>query len=262
MRRLVVRTVSVPTRKGQIVRGEVPCSGALMRVSTSGGSPELVAWGFRNPFGLAFSPDGRLFVTDNSYDDRGSRPVWGAGDLLWEVRPGTWYGWPDFHGELPLADERFGPPALGDVPKPLLASPPDIPPSPAAVLPVHSSSTGFDFSRSERFGYRGEAFIAQFGDQATGTGKLLAPVGFKVVRVDVTRGVSRDFAVNRGKGNGPASLVGSGGLERPIAARFDRSGEALYVVDFGVMLQKGKETIPVEKTGVLWRISRKGGAGS
>src|SRR3712207_7718684 len=54
---------------------------------------------FRSPFGLAFTPDGHLFVTDNSYDERGSRQVFGTGDLLWAVTPGTWYGWPDFRSE-------------------------------------------------------------------------------------------------------------------------------------------------------------------
>lgn len=249
------------TEKGQVVRGEVPCSGAVMRVRPEGGDVELVAWGFRNPFGLAFSPDGTLFVTDNSYDDRGSRPVWGTGDLLWEVQPGAWYGWPDFHGDHSLADKRFESPAFGKTPEPLLAGHPNTPPKPAAVLPVHSSSNGFDFSRSDAFGHVGEAFIAQFGDEATATGKILAPVGYKVVRVDVKRGVSRDFAVNRGKGNGPASLLRGGGLERPVAARFDPSGEFLYVVDFGVMLHRGKGAVPMEKTGVLWRISRKSAPG-
>ena len=47
---------------------------------------ELVAWGFRNPFGLAVAPDGRLFVTDNGLVVRGSRPVWGSPDVLWEIK--------------------------------------------------------------------------------------------------------------------------------------------------------------------------------
>jgi glucose/arabinose dehydrogenase len=68
-----------------VIPGRVPCNGAILRVKPDGGHPELVAWGFRNPFGIAFSPAGGLYVTDNGYDDRGSRPVWGAGDLLWAV---------------------------------------------------------------------------------------------------------------------------------------------------------------------------------
>ncbi|HYG66563.1 MAG TPA: hypothetical protein VD838_02855, partial [Anaeromyxobacteraceae bacterium] len=133
------------------------------------------------------------------------------------------------------------------------------PPPPSALLGVNSSSNGLDFSRSERFGFAGEAFVAQFGDLTPSTGKVVAPVGFKVVRVDPATGVIRDFAANRGETNGPASRLGHGGLERPVAVRFDPSGDALYVVDFGVMTVGEKGPEPRAETGVLWRIVREGG---
>jgi glucose/arabinose dehydrogenase len=244
------------TRPRTIVRGAVPCNGAIMRVRPSGGAVELVAWGFRNPFALAFAPDGRLYATDNAYDDRGSRPVHGAGDLLWAVERGRWHGWPDFHGRRRLDDgDHYKPPGRKR-PPPLLATYPNRPPAPAAILGVHSSSNGFDFSRTRRFGWRGQAFVAQFGDQAPVVGKVLGPVGFKVVRVDVVTGVVDDFAVNPGPTNGPASALGSGGLERPIAARFDPAGDALYVVDFGVLTMSSAGSTPHAGTGVLWRITR------
>jgi glucose/arabinose dehydrogenase len=244
------------TQRGQVIRGEVPCSGAVMRISPNGGRPEVVAWGFRNPFGLAFNREGNLFVTDNMYDERGSRPVYGAGDLMWRVTPGTWYGWPDFHAQRRLNEgDRYKAPGK-DMPQLLLQTLPNTPPDPVAVLGVHSSSNGFDFSRNSSFGYEGQAFVAQFGDQAPNTGKVLHPVGFKVVRVDPENGVIEDFAANRGKTNGPASWMESGGLERPIAARFDPNGSALYVVDFGVLLEAEKMHMPQKGTGVLWRITR------
>jgi glucose/arabinose dehydrogenase len=244
------------TEKLQVIPGKLPCNGAVMRVPSEGGQPELVAWGFRNPFGLAFSPDGRLFATENQYDVRGSRPVFGSGDLMWEVKMGGWYGWPDFHGAAVLyGGERYKPPRR-DVPRRLLEIYPGRPPRPAAVFPVHSSSNGFDFSRNPVFGYVGQAFVAQLGDEVPDTGKVMGPVGFKVVRVDVGTGVSEDFAVNRGKTNGPASWLKSGGLERPVAARFDPTGTSLYVVDFGVMMHHGKGAVPLTGTGVLWRITR------
>jgi glucose/arabinose dehydrogenase len=244
-----------PTSAGQVIPGRVPCSGAVLRVAADGGAPELVAWGLRNPFGLAWSPAGRLYVTDNSYDNRGSRSVWGAGDKLWLVTPGTWYGWPDYHAGRPLTDaDHYRTPGR-PAPRFLLASHPNAPPTPAAILGVHSSSNGFDFSRSPEFGYAGHAFVAQFGDMAPEVGKVMAPVGFKVVRVDVETGVVHDFAVNRGGTNGPASRVGAGGLERPVAARFDPAGTALYVVDFGVMTVGPRGPEPRAGTGVLWRIT-------
>src|SRR5205085_2853513 len=74
------------TSNGQIIKGRIPCTGAVMRVPLSGGYPELVAWGFRNPYGLAFLNDGRIYVSDNGYDKRASRPVFSEGDLLWKVK--------------------------------------------------------------------------------------------------------------------------------------------------------------------------------
>lgn len=236
------------TRPKQVIAGSVPCNGAIMRVRPEGGDVELVAWGFRNPFGLAFGPDGRLYATDNGYDDRGSRPVMAAADWLWRVEPGQWYGWPDYAGGLQLWTMEGGQPRL-------LAEHPGTPPRPIASFGVHSSSNHFDFSRSGIFGYVGEAFVAQFGDQAPTVGHVLDPVGFKVVRVDVERGVITTFATNR-QDSGPASKVGGGGFERPIAARFDASGEALYVVDFGVLTMDGHGSHPMPGTGVLWRITR------
>lgn len=246
------------TEAGQTVPGEVPCTGAVMRVPLQGGEPELVAWGFRNPFGLAFDEQGRLFVTDNSYDDRGSRPVFGTGDLLWLVQEGGWYGWPDFHGHRPLTDaDQYRVPGE-KAPGFLLAEHPGEPPEPVALLGVHSSSNGLDFSPGPEFGFEGHAFIAEFGDMAPGAGKVVAPVGFKVTRVDVETGLIYDFAVNRDP-SGPASRTGLAGLERPVAVRFSPDGSSLYVVDFGVMTTTEQGPVPHPETGVLWRITRQVG---
>ncbi|HEY0881502.1 MAG TPA: PQQ-dependent sugar dehydrogenase [Archangium sp.] len=247
---------------GQVIPGQVPCTGAVMRVqlpsaaSHTAGGPfpvELYAWGFRNPFGLAFAPDGSLYVSDNGYDERGERPVFGSGDLLWKVEQGRWYGWPDYSGGRPLENQRFRPP-LAELPKTLLQNPPEAPPLASAYLAVHSSSNGMDISRSETFGHVGEAFIAQFGDMSPGVGNVVQPVGFKVVRVDPTRGVVSDFAVNDAKANGPASYLNSGGLERPVAARFSPNGNTLWVVDFGVMTIGNEGPEPRQNTGRIWRI--------
>lgn len=241
---------------GEVIKGAVPCTGSIMRIPLEGGKPELVAWGLRNPYGLAFSADGKLFLTENGFDDRGSRPVWGAGDVLWEIQTGMWYGWPDFSEGKPIQnDEEFKVPGKTKV-KAVLQKYPNDPPKPIAVFGVHSSSNGIDFSTSSKFGFEGEAFVAQFGDMAPTVGDVLTPVGFKIVRVDVKTGVIRDFAVNAGRKNGPASWLGKGGLERPLSVKFDPTGEVLYITDFGIMKMTKEGPMPQVKTGVIWKITK------
>jgi glucose/arabinose dehydrogenase len=252
-----------PTAPGQVIKGRLPATGAIMRVPAAGGPLELVAWGFRNPFGLTFSPDGNLYCTENQYDIRGSRPVFGTGDLLWCVKPGLWYGWPDFWAGIPLTHQRFKPGPHQPQPQFLLACHPNAPPQPAAILAVHSSSDGLDFSRNPCFGHVGEAFVAVFGDMTApakkggGTGKVRHPIGCRVVRVNVCNGVINDFVINKGKEAGPASKECNGGIERPVDVRFNDDGSILYVVDFGVMTiaEDGKPTSH-RCTGVLWRVRR------
>jgi glucose/arabinose dehydrogenase len=249
-----------PGRPGQVIPGTVPCSGAVMRVPTGGGPVELVAWGFRNPFGMAFSPDHKLFVTDNGYDDRGSRPVFGNADWLWEVKQGMWYGWPDYADGRPLEggqNNRYSPPGEDDLTA-LLDGVPNKPPRPSAFFPVHGAATGIDFSRNPKFGYVGHAFVALFGDMAAEVGKVMNPVGFNVVRVDPKNGVMYDFAANRGHRSEPASKGEHGGLERPIDVQFDPSGERLYVVDYGSLLVDDDMVKGIRRSGVLWRIVKEG----
>lgn len=243
------------TTAGQVIQGAVKCSGGILRVRPDGSDLQLVAWGFRNPFGLSFSPDGACYVTENGYDERGSRPIWGAPDVLWKLQPGLWYGWPDFAAGEPLNTQHFDPPGMPR-PKFLLAKHPNTPPKPVTTFGVHSSANGLDFSREERFGHVGDAFVALFGDQVPSVGKTLHPVGFKVVRVNVRTGIVHDFAVNRGRENGPASMSGRGGLERPIAVKFSPGADALFIVDFGVLKEDSTGSHPQQRTGVVWKITR------
>lgn len=247
-----------PTQPQQVIKGSNRCNGAVLRIPAAGGEPEVVAWGLRNPFGLAFAPDGTLYATDNAYDERGSRPVFGTADYMRRIEPGSWHGWPDYAGAMPLDDERWAPRGE-DAPVRLLARTPGTPPEPVAKFGVHASANGFDFAPSDEWGGQNVVYVALFGDMAPNVGKVLAPVGFRVVRVDVSTGEITDFVANEGDTVGPATWVGNQGIERPVDARFGPDG-ALYVVDFGILAMNEQGANPVPRTGVLWRVSREGTA--
>ena len=247
----------VSTTPGQRIPGEVKASGAVLSCQPDGADLRLVAWGLRNPYGIGFHPDGRLFVTEHGSDERGARWIIGDPDDFYEIREGAWYGWPDFASGIRLDDPHWGEGGTGH--EPVLAEFPDPnPPKPVASFEAHAAANGFAFSTDADFGFVGQAFVALFGDLApVTTPRQVVPAGFKVVRVDPDTGVITDFAVNRIQG--PASKLFHAGFERPSNCVFGPDG-ALYVTDFGeIKIAPEKGGIRMKQgTGSLWRIRRIG----
>jgi len=111
------------TRSGQVIAGNVKCTGAILRCNPDGSNLEVVAWGLRNPYGIAFHPDGRLFATEHGIDERSGRYIVGDYDDCYEITEGAWYGWPDFASGIRLDDPYWGEGGQGR--EPVLAEFPD-----------------------------------------------------------------------------------------------------------------------------------------
>src|SRR5205807_266165 len=56
------------------------------------------AYGFRSPFGIAFSADGQLAVTINGPTGDAGSPTTGYDTVVASVRRGTGYQWPNCYG--------------------------------------------------------------------------------------------------------------------------------------------------------------------
>jgi glucose/arabinose dehydrogenase len=237
------------TVPGQVVKGELPCNGAIMRINPDGSGLELVAWGLRNPFDLHFGPDRQLYVTDNGLDTRGSRPA-DSSDLFHQIKPGAWYGWPDYWNGQPVAGLNT---AGREQAQPLLAKLPAKPEKAFMAFDHHVAPTGFDFA-PVAFGHEGDAFVALWGSGFPATTQEPELYGFGIARVDLKSRKAVPFAQNVKPG--PASLnKGPGGFERPVAARFGPDG-AMYVLDWGHMAVTRKGPYHVPYGGALWRISK------
>ncbi len=254
------------TTRGQRIPGARPgqaANGAIMSADPEGTDLRVFAWGFRNPFGLAFGPDGRLYATNEGANRLPPRPISGDPDTLWRVEEGAWHGWPDYFAGQPATDPAFKPPNAphNDL---LIANHEELlrgramPPAPLVTFGLHAAPCKLDFCREPAFGYVGQAFVAEFGSLLTPLEHAGQQVqsGHRVVRVDLAQGTVSDVAANRsGK---PASLGGGqGGLERPIQARFGPDGH-LYVVDFGILELRPEGWVAPGGSGVIWRI-RHGG---
>ena len=260
----------VPAKKGEVVKGRLFCSTCVMRARPDGSQPELLAWGVRNPFGMAFSEDGELYVSDNDLEEKGDRPVGEDPDRIWHIRNARqphgsvttpdWYGFPDFCGDgLPVWHEKHRP-QRGPVPEPLLENPPPLAGPAAYLAEPHTCLTKMDFCRSDAFGpgQRGKLLLCRHGTYYPLNS--LRPEhrhnGFNVARIDLATGATESFARNREPG--PASAhPGGGGIERPVDCKFSPDGRSLYVLDFGVTTVTRDHVVSYAHTGVLWRITRR-----
>jgi glucose/arabinose dehydrogenase len=257
----------VPARKGEVVKGELRCNSGIWRSQPDGSGMELLAWGVRNPYGMAFSEEGELYVSDNDMEEKGERAVAADPDRIWHIRNARkphgsiqtpdWYGFPDISADgLPVWDEKHRP-LKGQAAEPLLENPPPWA-GPAAFLEQpHSCMTKMDFSRSDAFGYRGELFVCEWGTLAPLNSPRREDLthGFKVMRINVKQGKGESFLHNREPG--PASTItGSGGIERPVDCKFSPDGCSLYVLDFGVVRVTKGYMMAFAHTGVLWRVTR------
>jgi putative membrane-bound dehydrogenase-like protein len=69
-----------------------PRCGAILRVSRDGRRSQVIADGFRNPYDIAFAPDGNLFTVDSD-GERDHHLPWYAPTRLFDVALGREHGW-------------------------------------------------------------------------------------------------------------------------------------------------------------------------
>jgi len=184
------------------------CDGAILRARLSAKNPkdtiEPFSWGYRNPYGIRFSPNdhalnGRLLVTENGEDERGARPTNNAPDRLHVAQQNPdgspdYHGWPDRFGFLDSTQAVFNPvggpgddlcvfSATATPPctatslarifakdrpvKPLFAFPPQPITAPLALEPADVAIVGLDFVPDSFVGgpvKRGAALAGREGD--------------------------------------------------------------------------------------------------
>ena len=237
----------------EIIKGTIRASGSVLKSNPDGSELELVAWGFRNPFIVKQDRFNRLFVVNQGYEIRGSRPIANASDVLTIIIPGTWYGWPDYAaGEL-VTLPRFTP-AGGAQPEILFTNHPSVPPSPFTMFPPYSTVMGFDFNDNPAFGHVNDIYVAEFGSVGSDIYGVEehSGVGHRVTKVDTITGQIATFAIN--KSGFPAFIQQGGGLSRPTDVVFGPDG-AMYVTDYAITTQESPYNY-FPNTGVIWRISK------
>lgn len=145
---------------------------------------EVLAWGFRNVYGVAFGPDGFAYTGMNGADDAPSQ------DALYRITPGTDYGFPFCYNEGPPGGVR---PDIRVVPNPAFGNAArcaGVEPA-TALLGWHTCATGLDFPSAGPFAFpaamRDDVFVAECAFFFFEGNALTMPVthnlSHKVVRV-------------------------------------------------------------------------------
>jgi glucose/arabinose dehydrogenase len=258
------------TSGAQRIAGERLCTTALYKLARGAREPELVAWGFRNPVGLAIGADGTVYVGAQGADVRGTRPVTDDPDAIYRVERGGWYGWPEFSGALEpwtspqyavaarwSADGQDGPRPVFDLERSGLRAP-DKRWLVMATAP-HAAICGIAVvpARGPFAAWRGQILVSEMGDFRPTTDAIQPDVraGFQIEAVDPATGKSSVFLRNRGDGpSQPASTLDlENGLERPVDVRIGPDGY-VYVLDFGVWVPTPTDARIFPKTGKVFRV--------
>ena len=256
----------VPSQEGQVVKGSPLCNGCIISANLDGSDVQLVAWGLRNPYGIAFTGDGKLVVSNNGADERGSRSIANDPDKVYVIdvsnpeNMGKFYGWPDFGGNgEPVTDEKFKSARANQTTELLIQNPPPVE-KPLAMVNDGPSLTQVDISTSEQFGHVGMAFI---GSSGTFTPITHEPntveeqvVGHNILMLDPATGNYSKFI----------SVKRYPDVFTPVGVAFNPEGNTMYIADIGRLeirdtLPNGTPlpmtaTWPYLGSGVIWKVTK------
>lgn len=225
------------------VTGKSLCTGAIYRVRNGSTTPELVAWGFRNPVALAIDASGTLLVGMHGADVRGTRPISDDPDAIYRVKEGAWYGWPDYTaGFTPIAEPLIDHVKSGlPIPDRRLL---------VATTKPHAALGGMTFVPD------GRLLISEMGDFKPMTDPNASDrAGFQIEAVNVSDGTRTVFLRNRAGAVPASSLDLEEALERPVDVKVGPDGN-VYVLDFGPFIIEGGQPKAFPKTGKVFRVER------
>jgi glucose/arabinose dehydrogenase len=206
------------------VSPEEPPRASIMEYNPDGSGKRLLAWGLRNPVGMAWNPtSGALWTAVNERDSLGDDLV---PDYITDVIDGAFYGWP-----YSYIGKNIDPRRKGEHPE-LVAKAI----APSLLIESHSAPLGVVFYDGTMFPpeYRGNAFVALHGSW-----NRTQRTGYKIISVPF-------------RGGKPA-----GGYDDFVVGWSpDPNGRRVWGRPVGLLvLPDGSLLISDDGAGVIWRVT-------
>lgn len=196
---------------------------AIWEVDVASDATRLFGTGLRNPVGMVWGPNGRLWTAVNERDELGSDLV---PDYLTAVADGDFYGWPySYFGDI--VDPRVEPQRPDLVATALV---------PDYALGAHTASLGLAWDDGAHLGLGPGMLVGQHGSW-----NRRPKSGYKVVMVPFVDGEPSGTPVD--VLTGFLSDDQDEAYGRPVGVVFDASGAMLVADDIG---------------NVIWRVTRSG----
>lgn len=187
---------------------------AIWEIDPKTGSHRIFASGIRNPNGLGWSSDGKLWTAVNERDEIGGDLV---PDYMTSVKDGGFYGWPwSYYGQH--VDTRVQPPNPAMVAKAI---------APDYALGTHTASLGLAFAQDAKLGqeFSSGVFIGQHGSWNR---KPLNGYRVAFVKFDGGQPVGQPVDVLTGFLDADGDARG-----RPVGVAMDKQGALLVADDTG-----------------------------
>lgn len=93
--------------KDQIIQENILGNASIVKIDKNTKEYSTFAYGVRNVKGIDINSDGDIYFTAGGIEDRGARPISGDSDYLYKLKPGGFYGWPDYSGGDKVDSVRF-----------------------------------------------------------------------------------------------------------------------------------------------------------
>lgn len=95
------------SKEGEKINKSKIGNASLIKIDVNKEKIETFASGIKDIKGIDYKANGEIYAAVSGMKNEGDRPVLRDSDYIYNLKEGSWYGWPDFSGGDPISSPRF-----------------------------------------------------------------------------------------------------------------------------------------------------------